>query len=368
LQAQVELMELGVSYSAFDSVILEEQSVQHLVEEVAVVDETTTTVTAALSTLPNHGNRNLRRLQGEEEPDTNTATASTTASTIATYEGITLWQHTTPSDLKVMTPSLLEDLQRQVLLQDDLLLTKLRESSALGLGEAVRDVRAYINPNAGFGSSQTNANANAKTSSDTTNANLELIIVVAIVVACMAFAFLVFSLIFAWRYDQNRRSAAYRNNSNSQQTSPSGKRHDGTAAESENDSSKMMMSHVVVDARGMDDDTTALEDPAGTSHYPESVISEDISTSLSAYYRSGMGTRPMFNMYRQNSNNDPMMNDNASMSSMEFDGYSLDGYAPSLGGGTYVANLPTRGQSQDDDDDDMVNATDAGTDVEGKGL
>ncbi len=55
--------------------------------------------------------------------------------------------------------------------------------------------------------------------------------------------------------------------------------------------------------------------------YPESVISEDISTSLTAYYQSGMGNK------RMGSN---MLNDAASVSSMESYGYSLDGYANSI--------------------------------------
>lgn len=64
-------------------------------------------------------------------------------------------------------------------------------------------------------------------------------------------------------------------------------------------------------------------DPSSSGIYPESVISEDISTSLTAYYQSGMtGGRKGFG------NN--TLNDAASVSSMESYGYSLDGYTNSI--------------------------------------
>jgi hypothetical protein len=79
-------------------------------------------------------------------------------------------------------------------------------------------------------------------------------------------------------------------------------------------------------------DFSELPSPAD---YDGSVISEDISTSLTAYYRSGMAGYVGSNSGRQApaaaaaASGD--FNDNASMSSMDSYGYSLDGYAPSLG-------------------------------------
>ena len=73
------------------------------------------------------------------------------------------------------------------------------------------------------------------------------------------------------------------------------------------------------------------------SEYPESVLSEDISTSLTAYYRSGMagyqsrGARAATNPTTSTNTGLRDINDTASVSSMDSYGYSLDGYAPSLG-------------------------------------
>mmetsp|Transcript_6162 Transcript_6162/g.9361 ORF Transcript_6162/g.9361 Transcript_6162/m.9361 type:complete len:288 (+) Transcript_6162:120-983(+) len=59
-----------------------------------------------------------------------------------------------------------------------------------------------------------------------------------------------------------------------------------------------------------------------TGLYPDSVISEDISTSLTAYYKSGMGeSRQPTDAY--------------SVSSVESYGYSLDGYASSIAPGSH---------------------------------
>jgi len=67
----------------------------------------------------------------------------------------------------------------------------------------------------------------------------------------------------------------------------------------------------------------------GSNQYPDSVISEDISTSLSAYYKSGMAYNAVGAPKHLSNGGD--INDAASMSSMDSYGYSLDGYAPSLG-------------------------------------
>ncbi|CAB9501758.1 expressed unknown protein [Seminavis robusta] len=333
LTAQIQRMELGLS-PEFDSVILEERSVQQL-QPAAASTATTRTI---------HDGDNRRQRLLEQTTDG--------ATTIASYEGVTLWKHTGP-DQEIMTPTLLEDIQRQVLLQDDRLLQLLQESPAQGLGQTVMDVRAYINPNPNSNTqtqTPTTQSNNVAPQKSTSNANLELIIVVAIVVACMAFAFLVFSLFWAWRFDQQRRDQVYRVNTSAASSgaekrkvkSPtgSGGGTDDSEYEDNDERSSPANMNVVVTPRNEDDDT-ALEYPASVANpttgiYPESVVSEDISTSLSAYYRSGMGSRPLYTSSRGMGNGE--FNDQASFSSMESYGYSLDGYAPSLGGNTYSNN------------------------------
>ena len=71
-----------------------------------------------------------------------------------------------------------------------------------------------------------------------------------------------------------------------------------------------------------------VTDDSGVGYPGDSVVSDDIKSSLTDYYKSGMGysgsragsARPASNF-----------NDAASLSSMDSYGYSLDGYAPSLG-------------------------------------
>lgn len=66
--------------------------------------------------------------------------------------------------------------------------------------------------------------------------------------------------------------------------------------------------------------------------YPESVISDDINTSITQYYQSGLGGGA--NNGTGNMKNG-QMNDAASVSSMESYGYSLDGYASSIAPSTH---------------------------------
>jgi len=81
-----------------------------------------------------------------------------------------------------------------------------------------------------------------------------------------------------------------------------------------------------------DDDTAgnATADNISAIHHNDSVVSSDISSSLTAYYKSGMGYGN--NMSGNSGGRGARdFNDAASMSSMDSYGYSLDGYAPSLG-------------------------------------
>ncbi|VEU35293.1 unnamed protein product [Pseudo-nitzschia multistriata] len=111
-----------------------------------------------------------------------------------------------------------------------------------------------------------------------------------------------------------------------------------------------------------DDDDTAGN--ATNDSYPilqpnDSVVSSDISSSLTAYYKSGMGYGGGSGSKNSGRSGARDFNDAASMSSMDSYGYSLDGYAPSLGpaqGGYPVgpmqaaANAPIPiGTSQDEE-------------------
>eukprot|EP00536_Pseudo-nitzschia_multiseries_P004597 jgi/Psemu1/10325/gm1.10325_g len=123
-------------------------------------------------------------------------------------------------------------------------------------------------------------------------------------------------------------------------------------------------------------DESTYNSPKGSRDQDDSVISSDISSSLSAYYKSNFHTGSGGNNSNSNGRTTGNgggakdFNDAASMSSMDSYGYSLDGYAPSLGpaqGGYPVGPLHAArdapipiGTSQDeqnahDDDDDMGN-------------
>ena len=92
-----------------------------------------------------------------------------------------------------------------------------------------------------------------------------------------------------------------------------------------------------MDGNDTDDYDDSVVNGGTDNQYPgDSVYSEDISSSLTAYYKSGMGYNN-----NQGGGNQPrhhLINDQggggddgASLSSMDSYGYSLDGYAPSLG-------------------------------------
>jgi hypothetical protein len=92
-----------------------------------------------------------------------------------------------------------------------------------------------------------------------------------------------------------------------------------------------------VDGNDTDDYDDSVVNGGTDNQYPgDSVVSEDISSSLTAYYKSGMGCNN-----NQGGGNQPRHHiindrggggdDGASLSSMDSYGYSLDGYAPSLG-------------------------------------
>lgn len=190
------------------------------------------------------------------------------------------------------------------------LLELLQLSPAAGLGSLVVDLNAAV------------AEPTAGSSSGT---SLEAIIIIAVVVAAVAFLFLLLAIFWAWRYDRRNREAYL---------VKSERRVDPTGSNSTMEDTKKKPAAPMSEIGG--------DSIMGGGIYPESVISEDISTSLSQYYRSGLGSSSAF--VGRSSRMDHL-NDAASVSSMESYGYSLDGYAPSMT--AMPLDIPV---SHDDDD------------------
>jgi len=242
------------------------------------------------------------------------------------------------------------------------LLRAMQLSSASGLGHLVVDINTYAvsssgsNGNGGGGNAASGGNGG-----NGTDGNLEIIIIVAVAVAAVAFIFLIMAIFWAWRYDRRNREAYLVG-----ATSGVGKSRGGTRDASDPTSSHSTMELDDVEnahrrqvgkmARyAPQDGNAAIRDEneipmseiggdsvVGGGIYPESVISEDISTSLSQYYRSGLasgggggaqGSAFADHHLRRSGGRGggaDHLNDAASVSSMESYGYSLDGYAPSM--------------------------------------
>lgn len=237
----------------------------------------------------------------------------------ASFEGVSLWERT-GSETPPMDPQVVELIQRATFLEDNQLLPLLRAALPYtGLGDAVVDVRVYI-------ATPTDTSTEDDSSSD----NLEIIIIIAIVVACLAFGLLMFAVVWAWRTDQSKRDTYTKGDRTVPRMDvPTG------SEESEVNSPTGMTPPAAVDPRTLSyDNRPPAEIGSSNNDYPESVISEDISTSLTAYYRSGMaGYGNSGGMGASGPARE--LNDAASMSSMDSYGYSLDGYAPSLGPAPY---------------------------------
>jgi hypothetical protein len=217
------------------------------------------------------------------------------------------------------------------------LLELVQLSGAAGLGSAVVDLNAFT------------VAGSSGTGSPSSDSSLEAIIIVAVAVAAVAFLFLLVAIFWAWRYDRRNRRAYLASNASKEGTTTR-RSMDPTHSQSSTIEEHLKRTKPV-----------PVAEIVGESRlYPESVISEDISTSLSQYYRSGMsyansasivggaegggpavakassrdaaaaagGTSYGRSMGGQMRNMEHL-NDAASVSSMESYGYSLDGYAPS---------------------------------------
>ena len=225
--------------------------------------------------------------------------ASTATTFVASYQGVTVW--TRQGDLLVPDETVVAAIQTQAFIQEDGLLEALQAAEAsTGLGDAVTNVRASINSS---GANDGNTSSSAM--------SLDIIIIVAIVIAGLAFILLGFALIMAWRHS---KQAARKGQVLS---SP-----EGTGDESDFGETSAANSKRASAAAKAATLPPAEVEASASGLYPESVISEDISTSLTAYYQSGMGNKRM--------GGGNILNDAASVSSMESYGYSLDGYTNSI--------------------------------------
>lgn len=276
-------------------------------------------------------------------------------------QGVTLWERE-GTGTPPMEPEIVELIQRATFLEDrslknalqttvNTLLFDLGIDSVNGVQPVtVVDVRAYITPP---GSTTDNDGISEA------NKNLEIIIIVAIVVACLAFALLLFAVIWAWRSDRQDRadksssSRKQRRSIKPKPPTPEPAEKDVSESKKETERTAQQTQSSNVPSYPQSSDTDAPVSQASSydlphdgsypkeigniqangnmTDYPDdSVISEDISSSLSAYYKSGMG-------YGNNNVSSARgippntFNDAASISSMDSYGYSLDGYAPSLG-------------------------------------
>ena len=217
------------------------------------------------------------------------------------------------------------DCQKIAFLRDDLLLESFQGSDSTGLGTAVVDAQAYVvnNPNSG--------------SSSSSDDSLELVIIIAIVIACVAFLFLIFAIFWAWRYDKRNRRAFLAENrkSTTDETfdagdSPESKEKPMVKTQTNNKKTPVLPSYPSV---------IGGESQADGGVYPESVISEDIHSSLSQYYTGGAAGNYNYSNGR--------LQDAASVSSMESYGYSLDGYTQSVSTPMPTKLLPTEPANTD---------------------
>ena len=225
---------------------------------------------------------------------------TTTKNYIATFKGVSIWKNNVNNTI-IPDATIVAGFEVTCLTtaRTRLLARFTNENgSASGLGSSVVDVRATINPNADT-TTTSNGNSNG-------GGGLDVVIIVAICIASIAVLLLLFACYMAW-------------NGNRQRTA---KKSGSTTVQDSYDPAVIVVPSEI--GSGNDND----------NGYPESVISEDISTSLTAYYKSGTTTNmPMSLREKQQAS---YLNDAASVSSMESYGYSLDGYASSIGGGGHA--------------------------------
>mmetsp|Transcript_103812 Transcript_103812/g.155436 ORF Transcript_103812/g.155436 Transcript_103812/m.155436 type:complete len:441 (+) Transcript_103812:230-1552(+) len=258
----------------------------------------------------------------------------------ASFSGVSLWER---QGVVPMDGKLVELIQRATFLEGGKLLTSLQQlDAATGFGTSVLNVRAFITP------VPTTTDTTGDDSDDSGTGSLEIIIIIAIVVACSAFGLLLFAVIWAWKTDQSKQQN-FKNNNNDLRAGGTGSE---SAYSPKSGARSPALSPPVNKSRGgatahnKEEDESRPPTEIEPGNYPESVISEDISTALTAYYKgmagygggsgSLTGSGGSGGIHRQSRE----LNDAASMSSMDSYGYSLDGYAPSLSGGPTQMGYP----------------------------
>jgi hypothetical protein len=268
---------------------------------------------------------NRRELQDDEDP----------APTFykAVFRGFSVWNLAT-SDTDPVNSELVELIQRATFLEDKSLLELIRttDTAEFGLGSAVLDVRAEV-------SGSTTNGGDAADDDDDTDDTLQLIIMIAIVVACLAFCLLMFAVIWAWRTDRAKREAykVGRNQPGVVATDPTESKAPRSPERPKSPARKSPSRALPPQSKPVQN-LPPKEIPT-QSDYPESVISDsvvtdsvisnDVDTSFTGYsmpHQQPSATTPSSTFQPRE------VSDAASISSMDSYGYSLDGYASSLGG------------------------------------
>jgi hypothetical protein len=235
-------------------------------------------------------------------------------------------------------------IQQMTLLNDTSLVELLQSSSVTGLGSAVVDVNAFLAPQ----SSSSNPEAATTTNKPKVGSDLKIVIVAAVAVAIVAFLFLLGAIVWAYSYDRtNREAFLVKENKLEQlhQTTPPGSP-DRTDTDTVNDNDSPERIRAVHVERSHHTYPTVIGGEENDVGYPESVISdsmisgsvmsEDISTSLSQYYRSGMGKVSGADYGLQGG----LLSDAGSVSSMESYGYSLDGGTSAVAAAPLPSEIP----------------------------
>ncbi|CAJ1945122.1 unnamed protein product [Cylindrotheca closterium] len=278
----------------------------------------------------------------------------------AVFRGFTVW-NLESAMTEPVNADFVELIQKATLLEDKRLLDLLRNAEpGMGLGTAVLDVRAEL--------SATNGDNSGGEDESATDKTLEIIIMIAIIVACLAFCLLMFAVIWAWRSDRAKREAykanrGERDNGNMEKTR--GGQHAPTPPPKHQPLGMVPPSTAQTGTPSSAREPPPQEIP-GASNYPDSVISDSVITD--SVVSNGLDSSYAgYSMPHQAPAGNPAatapsakfepreLSDAHSVSSMDSYGYSLDGYASSLGGppkfpGGALGGMPTDANDASDAD------------------
>mmetsp|Transcript_19989 Transcript_19989/g.30874 ORF Transcript_19989/g.30874 Transcript_19989/m.30874 type:complete len:368 (+) Transcript_19989:340-1443(+) len=264
--------------------------------------------------------------------DNNRKLAKTRDIFTASYKGVSVWFD--GGDKAVPDDELVYALELQILAsrEPQLLQALQAKENARGLGANVESVKVALS---------------TVEESPSNNSDLNIIIIIAIVIAGMAFLLLATALYMAWS-KKKEREAAYAVGTDrttgmnspkaesAKPNQPEKKKSLGKLFGSKKQEQATPVSYEETPKRKNYEDSDIAPSEIGGGLYADSLISEDISTSLTAYYRSGFDNSTSNKKESSKDRNAPKRstsggtNDNASISSMESYGYSLDGYQSSI--------------------------------------